>query len=184
MEITEFQDSGTRCPCWRLPNRGWDDFAENLDGYLADCFRLIAAACPDKPVAWVELNYWPDTGRLIVYPSDEGPFGDRNERVRFQLFSDHLQQEFERICELPDEHKQVEWDALGQKLWDRVGECLRNGKAQHALSSARLSHPMKLATFDYAAGEGLFHLPDIDGKATAEMKQQLADFKKRYGIPS
>jgi len=182
MEITEFQDGQVRCPCWRLPNRGWDDLSQRLDDYLAECFRSIVAAYTDKVVAWVELNYWPDTGRLIVFPSDDGPFGDRNERVCFQLFSDHLQQEFDRICELPDEQRQDKWDRLGQKLWNRVGDSLREGKAQHALASARLSHPMKLAAFDYTAGEGLFHLPEIDPRASAEMQQQLADFKKRYGV--
>jgi hypothetical protein len=182
MEITEFHDGGTKCPCWRLPNLGWDDVSDKLDTYLSECFRTIAAAYTDKPVAWIELNYWPDTGRFIVFPSDDGPFGDRNEKVCFQLFSDYLQQEFDRICELPDEQRQAEWDALGQKLWNRVGDCLKDGEAQAALSSARLSHPMKIAAFDYDAGEGLFHLPDIDTSASTEMKQQLADFKKRYGV--
>jgi hypothetical protein len=180
MEITQFQDGGVRCPCWQLPNLGWEDLSDKLDDYLFECFRSIAAAYPDKPVEWVELNYWPDTGRLIVYSSDD-PF-DRTERVCFQLFSDYLQQEFDRICEMPDEQRQAEWDALGQKLWDRIGECLTNGQAHRTLLSARVAHPMKIAAFDYTPGEGLFHLPVIDPRATAEMNRLLTEFKQRYEI--
>jgi len=182
MEISEFDGDGTKCRCWRLPNLGWRNLSDKLDDYLSECVRSIAAAYPDKHVAWVELNYRPDTGRLIVFPSDDGPFGDRNERVCFQLVSDHLQQEFGQICQLPDEQRQGEWDALGQKLWDRVGDCLKTGQAQRALANARLSHPMKIAAFDYDAGEGLFHLPDVDTSASAEMKEQLIAFKRRYGV--
>jgi hypothetical protein len=47
---------------------------------------------------------------------------------------------------------------------------------------SRRPHPIKLAAFDNDAGESLFHPPDIDPSASAEMKQQLADFKKRYGV--
>jgi hypothetical protein len=140
MEITEFNDGNTKCPCWRLANSGWADLSDKLDDYLSECIRSIAAAYPDKAVEWVELNYWPDTGRLIVYPSDS-PFGDRTERVCFQLFSDYLQEEFDQICEIPDEQNEAEWDALGQKLWDRVGECVTNGEANRALLSARVADP-------------------------------------------
>lgn len=182
MEIIEFPVGSGRCICWCLPNRGWDDFSRTLDDYLAQCFRSIAAAYPDKPVAWVVLNYWPDSGRLIVFPSDLGAFGDRNERVCFQLCSDHLEMEFDRTCELADEQAELEWDELEKKMWNCVDECLKSGNAQHVLSFTRFSHPMRLAAFDYDPGEGLFQLPHFDPVATAEMNRQFEDFKRRYGI--
>jgi hypothetical protein len=182
MEITEFQDGRKRCPCWELPNLGWEDLSTKLDAYLSEAIAAIADAYTDLPAAWIQLNYWADSGRLIVYPSDDGPFGNRTERVCFQLFSDYLQHEFDRVCELPGPKRQVEWNALGNKLWSRVGECLKNGRARRALSIARASHPMKLAAFDYDAGEGLFHLSNIDISAYIDMKQQLAEAKKRHGM--
>lgn len=183
MEITEFQDGSMRCVCWQLPNHGWNDVAEKLDDFLAECFLTIEARYPDKPVTWVELNFRPDGGRLIVFPSDEGPFGDRNERICYQLFSDHLQQQFDQTCGAEDELKQAEWDGIEKKLWDRVGECLTAGKAHNAISLMRATHPMKIAGFNYNAGEGLFRLPHFDPRSFTEMQQQLADFKKQYEIP-
>jgi hypothetical protein len=183
MEISEFQDGGTRCFCWKLPHGGWDDLARKLDEYLTSAIGTIIAAYADKPIAWLELNYWPDSGRLIVFPSEDGPFGDRGERVCFQFFSDYMQNEFDRICQLPDENQQdIGWEELATKIWNRVGECLTAGQAHIALSSARATHAMRVAAFDYCAGEGLFRLEEFDEVASAEMRRRLADFKRRYQV--
>src|SRR5947209_3799910 len=112
MEITEFQDGNVRCPCWCFPDEGWDELCRKLDDFLCEAILAVSAAYQVKPAAWLEVNHWPDSGRLIVYPSDNGPFGGRNETICFQLFSDFLQHEFDRICELPEYAKQPEWDAL------------------------------------------------------------------------
>lgn len=169
--------------CRRLPDRGWDDVCAQIDTFLADAIRAIAAEYANEPVEWLEINRWPSSGRLIVFPSQQGPDGDRKERICCQLNSDYLENEWTRIGDSSEDGEEdAAWETLGSQVWDRVESCLRSGNAAHALEDARRFHPFRLATYDYDFGEGLFYLPDLDPDATAEMQRKLAEFKKQYGV--
>src|SRR5262245_7167289 len=101
MQIIEFQDGPCRHVAWELPDSGWDDVARQLDPFLANAIQAINSEYADEPVEWLVINHWPDTGRLIVFPSQDGPNGNRGERICFQLFSIYLENEFLRIGEIP-----------------------------------------------------------------------------------
>jgi hypothetical protein len=148
-----------------------------------EAIQAIATEYANEPVEWLEINHWPDSGRLIVYPSQQGPHGDRDERICCQLISDYLKAEWTRIGDsIPANEQKNAWALLGKKVWDRVGECLRSGEAAQVLKDTRKFHRFRLATFDYDFGEGLFRLSHLDPDANAEMQRKLTDFKRRYGI--
>jgi len=164
----------------RLLDLGWEDVSRRLDTFLAGAIRAIMNRCGDKPPNWLEINRWPDSGRLLVFPSPGGPGGDEDDRISCQLTSDYLEHEFLRIADLPD--PQPAWDALGKKVWDRVADSLNHGEASRAIADVPLARPLRLAAYDYNFGEGLFRLPELDPQASEEMRRQLAEFRKRFGI--
>jgi len=168
MQVVKYQDGRCRCVCWELPETGWADVARHIDPFLVQAIQAIAAEYADDPVQWLEINYWPASGRLIVFPAQDGPWGHRGERVYFELHSRHLDNDLSRID-----------DAL---VWEQEGECLRNRKASLQLAEARQSHRLRLAAFDYDFGEGLFHLSELDEEAATEMQRELANFKRQYGV--
>ncbi len=169
--------------CWKLADRGWDDLRDRLDEFLSTAVTRIASVYGKEPAKWLELNYWPDSGRFIAYPSSDGPFGDCDERVFVQLFSDLLEAEWQRSAKsgIADEEND-EFNALSQRLWNSIGESLATGKASEALIVARALHPLQVAAFNYEPGEGLFYLTDLDDAVTTEIMRQFAAYKKQYGI--
>lgn len=170
--------------CWNLADYGWAHLTQQLDEFLSTAIARVEAVYDKFPANWLELNCWPDSGRLIVYPSTEGPFGERDEKVFLQLFSDYLRSEFDRIGSLDRDQQDQEWDALGERFWGAIEACLTTGKARAALSAARRSSPLRIAAFDYEPGEGLFHLGALDQATTAEINRQLAAYKNEWGIPT
>jgi hypothetical protein len=159
VEIIRFTDGPTLHEVWELPDAGWDDWATTADQFLADAIRAIVAEYPGERVEWLEVNYWQDSGRLIVWPSQEGPHGDRGERVCFELSSQYLEAASLAISEsVPDSEKDAAWAALGDRVWRRVGVCLTTGTAGRELAVARRSHPLRVAAYDYNPGEGPFRL--------------------------
>src|SRR5262245_17771701 len=97
VEVIRFIDGSTRHEVWELPDSGWDDWAAAADRFLAHAIRGIAAEYAAELVEWLEINHWPYSGRLIVFPSQDGPHGDREERVCFELASEHLLSMFRRV---------------------------------------------------------------------------------------
>ena len=167
MQVVRFTDSGTRQETRELPDAGWDDWAACCDRFLAHSIRGIATEYAGDPVEWLEVNYWQNSGRLIVFPSRDGPHGNRGERVCFELSSEHLEAESRRVSELVSKPEQdASWEALASRVWHRVSECLTSGEAYRELSTARRSHKMRVAGYDYNPGEGPFHL-DESGRATS-----------------
>jgi hypothetical protein len=155
MEVITFDDGPTRCEVWKLPDGGWDDWAATVDRFLAHAIRGIAAEYAGGTVEWLELNQWPISGRLIVFPSQDGPGGDRGERVSFELASDHLEAASERIGDtVPEPKQEAAWEALARRVWRRIGECLRDGDAAVELAAARRSFRLRVAGYDYDPGEG------------------------------
>ena len=75
MQITEYQDGNCRRIFWNLPDRGWTDVAEHIDPFLTQAIQAIASEYRDESVEWLEINRWPDSGRLIVYPRPRGHSG-------------------------------------------------------------------------------------------------------------
>src|SRR5262249_22614701 len=153
----EFADGDCRCVSWLVPDAGREDAIRHIDPFLSAAIRGIAAAHDGEPVEWLELNHWPSSGRLMVYPSRHGPFGGRTARSYFQLCSDYFEGEWRRIgsSSVVDELKDRSLGELSDRLWRAVGESLRRGAAWKALAEARRIHPCRLAAFDYEPGEGL-----------------------------
>jgi hypothetical protein len=68
-EVVRFTEGGMRNATWELPAAGCADGAAHVDVLLAHAIRGIAAEYIGEPVEWSEVNDWPDSGRLIVFPS-------------------------------------------------------------------------------------------------------------------
>jgi hypothetical protein len=166
VNVIRFSDGPTQCEVWELPDAGWDDWASQADVFLAYAIQGMSAAYLRESIEWLEVNYWPDTARLIVFPSSD-PYGDRGERVCFQLCSSHLQTAFDAAALLRSEAEQdAAWDALCRGVWSRVSECLLVGEASRELKAARAAHRMRVAGYDYCPGEGLCWLGE-DGSLIA-----------------
>jgi hypothetical protein len=156
VQVVKFTDGLTRHETWELPDNGWDDWATVTDRFLGHAIAGIAAEYVGDSVEWLEINGWPISGRLIVFPSQDGPFGNRGERVCFELSSKHLEAAFCRIGEVvPDADRDAAWTTLSRNIWNRVSECLISGKASQEFAIARQSHRLLIAGFDYEAGEKL-----------------------------
>jgi hypothetical protein len=174
MQVTEQQEGRCRNVYWSLPDQGWEDLACQIDSFLASAIQAIAKEYAADPVEWLVINHWPDSGRLIVYPAQDGPCGNRGERIYLQIRSSYLEDEFRRITEtLTDSQVNLALGELADKVWERVGECLRHGQASRHLAEARKVHWFRLAMFDYNFGESPFRLTELDEEAAAEMKQEL-----------
>ena len=159
MEVIRFTDGPTLHEVWELPDAGWDDWATTVDQFLAHAIRAIVAEYTGEPVEWLEVNHWQVSGRLLVWPSQEGPHGDRGERVCFELAGMHLETASRVISEsAPDAEKDAAWAALADRVWRRVGECFTSGGARRELAVARRSHRLRVAAYDYNPGEGPFRL--------------------------
>jgi hypothetical protein len=166
---------------WDLPDQGWKDVARRIDPFLASAIRAIAAEYAADPVQWLVINHWADSGRLLVYPAQDGPNGDRGERIFFDFNSDYLENRHSYITEaLTGLELQRAWKELAGVVWWRVSDCLRHGKASRQLAEARKVHRLRLAAFDYGFGEGLFYLTELDEEAAAEMQKELARSRRRY----
>jgi hypothetical protein len=177
MKIIEQQEGHCRNVYWELPDQGWGDVARQVDSFLAAAIQAIAREYAADPAAWLVINHWPSSGRLIVYPV-HGPHGNREERIHFEFCSFYLANEFRRITEtLPDDQVNQALNELGDKVWGRVGECLRYGQASRQLAEARKTHRFCLAMFDYCFGEGPFRLTELDEEATAEMRKEMVRIK-------
>jgi hypothetical protein len=161
LQVVRFADSGTRYETWELPDAGWADWTAHVDLLMAHAIREIADEYIGEPVEWLEVKYWQDTGRLIVFPSQDGPHGDRAERVCFELSSEHLEAESRRVSQsVPDAEQEGAWEALALRVWRRVSECLTAGEAARVLCTARRSHALRVAGYDYNAGEGPIRLTE------------------------
>jgi hypothetical protein len=147
VEIVRFTDGNTRHEVWQLAGTAWDDWAACVDRFLAHAIGAIVAAYPGEPVEWLEINHWPHSGRLIVFPSQNGPDGNRDERVCFELSSAHLELAAQR-------------DGHSHQVWTRVSACLLHGAAGQALTAAQRSHRLRVAGYDYNPGEGLWWLEE------------------------
>jgi hypothetical protein len=168
VEVVQFTDGTTRCEVWELPETGWDNWATIVDRFLAHAIRGIAAEYADESVTWLEVNHWPYSGRLIVFPSQDGPHGDRKERVCFELASEHLLSVFRRVnAEAAEADREWVWIDLSRQVWSRVSKCLLGGKAALELAAARRSHRLRVAGYDYQPGEGLWWLTE-DGAFRAD----------------
>jgi hypothetical protein len=167
VKVIQFTDGPTRNEVWELPDASWDDWAAVADEFLVHSINGIAAEYARASVKWLEINHWPHSGRLIVFPSQDGPSGDRNERVCFELVSEHLLTLFQRVkTEVPEADYEAAWTNLSRCVWLRVSDCLTGGAAARTLATARQSHPLRVAGYDYQPGEGLLWLTE-DGALRA-----------------
>src|SRR5262245_44712841 len=140
MEVIQFTDGPTRYEVWELPDAGWDDWAGVVDRFLAHAIQGIAAEYTNAQAEWLEVNHWQDSGRLIVFPSQDGPHGDRGERVCFELSSKHLEAASRHISKaIQGREQEAAWEVLAERVWRRVGECLVRGEAAAELTAARRS---------------------------------------------
>jgi hypothetical protein len=115
----------------------------------------------------------------MVFPAQDGPYGNRGERVHFELQSGHLENEFKRLADVPPGDQQGgALETLGRMVWRRTGHYLRSGRASRQLAEARKVHRLRLAAFDYCFGEGLFRLIELDEEAAPEMVRVLNRSKR------
>jgi hypothetical protein len=168
VEVIRFTDGHTRHEVWELPDSGWDDWAATADRFLARAIRGIASEYAGEQVEWLEVNHWPYSGRLIVFPSQDGPHGDRGERVCFELASEHLLTVFRQVKDAaPEADREWVWVELSRRVWVRTSECLLSGAAGRELTAARQLHRLRVAGYDYRPGDGLYWLTE-DGAFRAE----------------
>jgi hypothetical protein len=161
MEVVRFTDGACCHEVWKLPDRGWDDWSACVDQFLAHAIGGIAAEYVRESVEWLEINHWPYSGRLIVFPSREGPPGDRHERVCFELTSQHLEAAFQQVDEsVSGAERETVWVALSRRVWLLVSECLQSGASGQELVAARRRHLFRVAGYDYNPGEGLWWLTE------------------------
>jgi hypothetical protein len=160
LKVIQFNDGDCQFETWELPESGWEVWAATVDPFLAHAIRCIAAEYHDLSVEWLEINQW--SGRLIVFPSQDGPHGDRGERVCFELSSLHLEAASKRVFESVSEAEQDSaYAVLFDRFWQRIGECLTVGEAAVALAVARQFHRMRIAGYDYAPGEYPWRLTEL-----------------------
>jgi hypothetical protein len=161
VDVVRFTDGGTSYETWELPDAGWEDWSAKVDHFLAHAIQRIAAEYADDLVEWLEINYWQNSGRLIVFPSRDGPLGDRGERVCFELSSEFLANQSRWVSESVQEPEQDGvWEEFASSVWRRVGESLLGGQSAHQLAVARKLHKMRVAGYDYSPGEGPFRLAE------------------------
>jgi len=175
------RNSQSCASCWQVPNTGWEDVDRQIDLFLAASIREIVQEYADEPVEWLEINRWPDSGRLIVFPSRDLK-GNRDERICCQMFSDYLQAEWDRSAKLETDSQNEAWNFLDEKVWQSILHALQHGAASQVLAEARSIHRLRVAAYDYDLHEGIFRLPDLSVEATEEMQRELEDFKKQYGV--
>ena len=85
----------------------------------------------------------------------------------FELASEHLLTVFRRVTsEVPETDREWVWVDLSRRVWVRVSECLLSGAAGRELATARRSHRLRVAGYDYQPGEGLWWLTE-DGALQA-----------------
>ena len=112
MEVVRFTDGGTSHETWELPDAGWDDWAAACGSIPGPCDSGHRGRVRRRSVQWLEINYWQGSGRLIAFPSQDGPHGDRGERVCFELSSEHLGAEAQRVSEsVPEAEQDRAWEA-------------------------------------------------------------------------
>src|SRR4051794_17181928 len=112
MKVLEQQEGRCRNVYWDVPDGGWEEAARHIDPFLADAIRAVDAEYAGDPAEWLVVNHWPDSGRLIVYPAQDGPYGNRGERVCFQLCSGHLEAAFRQFADLlPDGERERAFEA-------------------------------------------------------------------------
>jgi len=161
VDLIRFTDDKTRHEIWELLDAGWEDWAAPVDQFLAHAVGSIAAVYAGDSVEWLEINYWRNSGRLIVFPSQDGPFGDRGERVCFELSSKHMEAESPRIGRLvPEAEQDGAMETLASRVWLQVSECLTRGQAARELVAARRSHKLRISGYDDQPGEGPFRLAE------------------------
>lgn len=183
MQIIEYQDGHCRCINWELPDTGWENVANFIDLFMDQALCTILAEYREERVEWLEINHWPISGRLMVFPSQDGPGGNREERLYFELYSQHLQHEFNRISDsLPEEERDRALKELCLKVWQRIGDSLRNGQASQQWTEARKVHRLRLAALDHNFGEGPIRLSELDELAAAEPRRKLDRFDQDYEI--
>lgn len=116
------------------------------------------AAYPGDSVGWFEVNHWPSSGRLIAFRSEGGPYGERGEKVCFELSSAHLALASRHIGVTGSAAEQERaWGDLSGRAWRRVGECLTAGAAAE-LAVARQTLTLRVAGYDFTPGESPWRL--------------------------
>lgn len=156
--IKRFQDGRTQCEVWELADRGWEDWAATVDPFLCYAIEGISTTCSSDLAEWLEINHWPDSGGVIVFPSQD-PYGDRGELCCFELSSKHLAHDFECISKnvAPNDQEQA-WERTERRVWGEISSSLRNGGASKALAVARQRLRLRIFGYDYNPGEELWWL--------------------------
>lgn len=188
MRIHESQVESVRLVYWDIPNEGSPPLFSVIDDFLEAAISVIPLAHCDASAQWLELSFWPSSGRIIVYATDDGPFGDRDgERVNYSLNSSFIEDEFMSFefdvdSDPSGKAFEAKCNQMLEPVYSRVRESLTSGKAAKALEEARKKHPLKLAIYEYDPREGLFPLKDmLPVEFFVEYEKYLEWFKSEHG---
>jgi hypothetical protein len=164
MEVSEYQDGTCRCIVWRTKDEGWIDVGEWIDAMLAAAIEQIGETGDAVAAEFLEISFWPDRGLLMVFPNSADQRGERGDMVCFELASQFLKAEFDRVSALPEDSAQLkELQGIDRSLWIAVSSALRSGRASEKLAAARQTLPLKIVGYNYNLGENLIWL-ERDGR--------------------
>ena len=88
---------------------------------------------------------------LSALPAPERSWVEGGERVELTLSSLFLEMEAERTY---NESSDGSYDPLYDRVWQIVGQSLREGEASSKLAAARQVHPLRIAAFNSPSGCG------------------------------
>jgi hypothetical protein len=164
MEVLEYQEGDCHCMVWRTTAAGWLELSVRVDALLATAIARITEELTADDAQWLEINYWPDAGRLVVFPSAREHRGQPAERFCFELSSKFLASEFVRVVEnAPADCKQPEWQQTERLVWITVSSALRENQAAAKLREARKTHPLRIVGYSFDLKENLVRLEE-DGR--------------------
>jgi hypothetical protein len=153
LEVVRSTDGRTRCEDWRLNDAAWSDWESVCDDFLTHVIRTIRSKCSSLEAEWLQFVFWPNSGRLVVFPSRLG-IGEGGEPVRFALSSRHLEAAHRQILSVPKEEQVAAEESLSRRVWSRVGKCLTEESAARELLHARRSLRLRVTTCEYESEEG------------------------------
>jgi hypothetical protein len=164
MEVSEYQDGTCRCIVWQTKDEGWIDVGDWIDAMLAAAIEQIAPLADPASGEFLEISFWPDRGLLMVFPNSADQRGERGAMLCFELSSQFLKSEHERItAQTPDDDQHKELQQIDRSLWIAVSSALRSGRAAEKLAAARQTLPLKIVGYNYNLGENLIWL-ERDGR--------------------
>ncbi len=134
---------------------GPEDSFKSLQEFWKRVCREIINHYPDAAFKVVFCELWPDSGRIISYPSDRPPVKSKlvppkTERICLQVFIPWLQSRFDK---LPDPDTQTgafekASKALSKVVQQHLAEAVREPEIAQELANLRAKAPFRICIVD------------------------------------